>query len=355
MNIDDIWKKHLYIEYRLGKIKNGDSILINESAWENKLWEEHGIMPNMDSYADTVCNYVENYLNTNSYGQHSFIANANIFDFPTFFDECAISFKINYDKNITNTKYGGGYTSGMSGWKGDTNGQEYYYIQISVYVESGDINDILYCVRHTIVHEMTHAYDDYGRGRTRKVGDEYKTSGDSLFISSTKRGQYKAQELIDNPDTYISAMGGMIYHTSNTEINASIAAFKTELLQRMIGTNNSESAMDAIKETKLYSIMNRTNENLHALLVIKNNTKIFGEIQKIMLDAFNEMRHHDGWAQLIGITKSLKFSNFDQLYKYLQKRVWRYNKRIITQTSKIAYDVYCQVGDRGTDNKILNR
>lgn len=350
-SFENIWQKHLYIEYRLGKTKNGDSIMINENAWKNRLWEEHGIMPNMDSYIDCIVRYVQNFFQKNSFGQYNFVETKGIFNFPTFFDAYEIHFNINYDESVKSTRYGGSYVSGTSGWI-----KNKYKIVIKLSVESSNINDILYCVKKTSAHELTHAYDDFSRQRVIQNKYGRKQSGDSLFMNGRKKGTYNVDKFENDENEYISALSDILYRTNDAEINAAIAEFREEIKPLLIGTYSSKDAMNAIKKTRTYAYLETTLNNLEAFIFVGENPEYFKDLQDKLLNMLNNIRTHEDWEKLfLNIKKDDYFTNYNQLIKYIKKRVYRYQRKIISQTSKIAYDLFCKVGDKGTDYGIINQ
>lgn len=342
MSLDKDFLKHCYIEFRYSKIPNPENtFFLNESRHKDRLWEEHGVMSQMDIYTNEVSQYIAKQLQGKENGVYKFIMTENDFTFPTFFDQIELTISITLN-DTTPPKFSGGYTSGMSGWY-----SEGYRVKMSLDIE-GTFDGIVDRIKVPFCHELTHAYDDYSRRRQRRrANGKYKQSGDSLFVNGNKTGQYIASE-IDDEKGYQALIGNLLYYFNDTETNAYIAETREELPPLLVGKHGAKDVMEAIKQTRIYKRM----------LDIEEDFKIFDSIatgeayepmREKLLQTFNRTRMKKPYLRLMGITKDTPVDTYEKMLKILHNKFYRFKKRIITQVPKIAYDIYTQVGDPGTD------
>lgn len=347
--------KHLYIEFRYGNYPNGDKQLF-ESSWKNKLWEEHGVMNNMDSYIDSILNAINTQIkNWSGTEEQSFVVSITRQDFPfeTFFDEIELNVYITLVPNSNNCRYGGSYLSGKSGWV-----KNKYVVLIPKISASGGLQPILSRLRVTIAHELTHAYEDYCRRRlTRQKDGTFKQSGDDIWTATRKIGGFIATDMANGKYDFLKFskdIGDFIYFTNKSEINAYVAQTKEELIPLMRTVNNSQDAFNAIKNTSVYADIEKSKEILNALIEIDTtDTNIYDEIKNSVILAFNKTREKDIVEKMRGFGKVTTANNFHQVVKILAKKFNKLESQYIKQVSKMAFDLYKKYGDPGTDNGLI--
>lgn len=335
MRFEDKLAKHCYIEFRLGNTKSIDS-RINEGKLSQKLWEMHGVMNNMDDYIRAVRNFIDKNVPDNTKDTYTLSMTREDFPFETFFDIADITINIDTTKNEPDCS--GFYQSLRSGWK---NLNEY---SIRMGMEfSGSKEDILNICAKTAAHEITHAYDDFSRRRintkTKKVDD--------LYRATTKENDYAFNTKLNKADVYENTISLLLYYLQKWEVNAYIAQARFELMQHMLGASSSEEAYEAIKKTRIYKQvmdMKDTYKLMKSLIP-------YPDMCESLLNAFNKSRTRNPFTNLAFSLHDTPIKTYAQLLTIFGKKIKRAEKQVMRVLPKMAYDIYCEIGDRGAYNR----
>lgn len=333
MKFEDKIAKHCYIEFRLGNIKNIDS-RINEGRLSQKLWEMHGLMNNMDDYIRAVRNFIDKNIPDNTKDVYVLSMTREDFPFETFFDIANIT--INIDTTDDVCDFSGSYQSGKSGWVSkDT------YVIKTTFDFSGRKEDVLTVCDKTVAHELTHAYDDFSRRRL----SHKKT--DDLLKASIKSSDFAYNTKLDNKDVYEHTVSLLTYYLQKWEINAYIAQARFELMQYMVGASSSEEAMEAIKKTRVYKNIKDMKDTYKLLLSLEN----IPEMKERITNAFNKTRTRSHITNTLYQLHNTPIVSYNQIMKILGNKIRKSEKQVMRVLPKMAYDIYCEIGDRGAYNR----
>lgn len=161
-----------------------------------------------------------------------------------------------------------------------------------------------------LMHELTHAYEDYNRRQNGNgsIGDEAR-----------RLGYYKNNVLSYDGDyeNYISAM---LYYITGFERNAFMAQFKGELDVCDKHFNSIGEIIDFLKNTQIYN-----NYDVVSSYIDFFSTEIEEEVQPFVLEFVEKI-------------SNLKFSTYNRFVKYLQKKKYEIERKMNTIIPKIAYE-----------------
>lgn len=337
--LEEYFNKHVYIEMCMSPVNQ-----LTESL--RYLWEAHGVMNNMEDYCAAVTDKIREWLDNRAESETktSIQMTADDFNFETFFDACEITLNLEY--NTTKHSSSGGYQSGKSGWF--DNNMYKIYMRINTV---GNEQELINQARVSTAHELTHAYDDYSR---RAIGKDKKGVPD-MWTVSMRSGQFVADDDSNrgNDDTLFSEVSEMIYFFAKNETNAYIGQARSEI-RNYFQQNPPRATYDitkAIASTRAYRELQDKNNKMDILHKFATYPDEIGKNAKDkVLYTFNRTRMHNSIVRsLANVEKDTPVTTYNQVLKIMDKKFHRFEKQIKTQLPKIAYDVYMEFMDPGTD------
>lgn len=330
-NFNKRLEKHCFLEYFFGKVSNSDKIMLE--SYRPMLLEKHGVMNDMDKYCNAVIDFVKKNVDFSHPNEARLTMTREDFPFETFFDNCLgeIEIKVTNNKNLFSRT--GAYKSGLAKYVNNEYNTNFKICLI------GDYDYIINMIPITVSHELTHAYDDYSRISHKQ---------EKMLNVGYKRNYYTANELSES-DMYENCIIDLIYNTANTEINAFIAQAQNEMAPYIAGTSSSSEAYEAIKQTSIYHRLTDLIETYKILGSILGNDFLEDAMGKKFLEAYNKAATKSGITKLYYGYKDNPIKTFKGFYRYYGQKILRLKNRVLTVLPKMAYDLYCEVGDKGTD------
>lgn len=301
-------ERHLYVEFSLGKVQNGDSVMLIEEGLRNELNESHGVIPNLAAYLTVFESAFNNGKRKLSMDDFSAVENC-------FFD----SIKVNIGGN--DSPLNGGYSQTGSGFYKKNDGSYGYHVGISL-ANNGNIEKL----KTVFAHELTHAYDDFCRKTGRKNGKPSL----ALLDLDNKIGIKRAilVGLADGGEP-TKALGLMLYYLNDAEKNAYIGQTYAELISNVEKIGDSSTAFQELKKTEAWDIYTWLRKNIKYLQVLaKDNSDEAKGKKAILLWAYE-------------FITTIKEKDFSCLVKYLTKKYKAWEHHFLNQASKMVYDAYC--------------
>lgn len=296
-------KKHIEIESYFGNI------------WGlvTSLNEEHGLVPNLLKYVAVFKTKIINVMKSHYGNKNELMIKFDINDFAKikpFFDLIDLSVTISLNNDVDKDMGGGGYRSGKSGFVKTNDGNEKYLIIIDIFNVKSISDDaaVNYACR-IFAHELTHAYEDYQRHFYKK-----KTMADSA--KENNLNTINAEVLKDN------AIANLLYLTNPSEINAMVGELPLSIFNSCVNNYSRESVFQALKKTRMYQnyqILQSWMSQLQDIKLIKH--------KELLLFEFNRL------------TK-FGYKTYNQMLAFIYKRFKKYERQLLIQGPKIAYDIY---------------
>lgn len=306
---DKSLKKHIAIESYLGNTWGVNAVLK----------EEHGMIPNLLKYVAVFKNKILK-LKGNYRGKENVItAKFNIDDFlkiNPFFDLIDLSVTISLNNDADSDKGGGIYRAGKSGFVKTNDGRQKYLITIDIFDVKSISGDaaVDYACR-IFAHELTHAYDDFQRHIHKK-----KTIADFAQENNLDKINLEAMNG--------KVLANFLYLTNPSEINAMVGELPLSIFNSCVGDYSIKSVFNAIKKTRMYRSYQNLLRWMNQLLFINPiNNEIANTNKNLLLSEFNRLTKYN-------------YKTFNQMTTFLYKRFKKYEKKLLTQGPKIAYDIY---------------
>lgn len=310
MNIEELFKKHLFIEYSKSIFtKDGRFFLYEKSE---KLFEERGIIPNLNIFCETFIEYVLGKIDLNKEEDRIFI-NKNIFSNiqNCFFKNVQIS--IEY-KNANINDGDGRYRHGNILNEIEDGKLKFLIIDISISSDKYNFRELL---EKIFSHEITHAFDNFQRLKNEQM---------SLFDANKKDGYENNKEWFsskyDDRLMPIEAFRRIIYFLNKSEMNAYASTLKSEMRKNIEKYNNVENVSDLLKKCSIYEHYNAIKEYLEYFLNLRDE-----KTKQEILDEYNRIFEKD-------------IKNYSKLKQILRLRFERRVEKMLNKISKIAFDTY---------------
>ena len=283
---------HIFIEfyYRNGKFLNEH----NSKLTFRQLNESYGVFDGCYELAKQIYNNIKeiNLKSGESRVLNLHIKNCKWID--TF------EIMVYYDEN-SNT--GAAYNTSSQIVKSVNNTRKFLPLKLSVNLAS---NKIVI----NLMHELTHAYEDYNR----KINDKPSITDKALdngYYSNNLVGNY------DNEKKYISYI---LYYLTDFEVNAHLSQLKGELQNCDKYFVNIQQIVDFLRKTDVYKRYS----------IIKNYIDFFSSIsdeksQSIVLSWVSDL-------------SNLKFGTYKNFVNYINKKYDKIERHMDRFIPKIAYE-----------------
>lgn len=310
MIIEELFKKHLFIEYSKSIFTKDGRLLFHENI--EKLFEERGIIPNLNIFSQTFIEYVLGKINLDKEEDKLFI-NKNIFSNiqNCFFENVQIS--IEYKKSSINDG-DGRYKHGNILNELDDDKLKFLIIDISISSDKYHFRELL---EKIFAHEITHAFDNFQRLKNKQM---------SLFDTNKKDGYENNKEWFSSNYNDrlmpIEAFRRVIYFLNKSEMNAYASTLKSEMKKNIESYNNVDNVSKLLKNCSIYEHYNAIKEYL-AYFINLRDTKIKQEI----LNEYNRIFEKD-------------IKNYSKLKQILRLRFERRVEKMLNKFSKISFDTY---------------
>ena len=195
-----------------------------------------------------------------------------------------------------------------------TNGIQFCPLKLSVNINADNI--IVY-----LMHELTHAYEDYNRRTKKQASITDKALSNGYFIN-------KNLGAFDDDRKYLSYL---LYYLTDFEVNAYLSQIKAELISCNKPFVNISQLVEYLKNTKAYLTYS----------VIEEYVEYFSNI--------SDKGYQNQIMKWISQLSFLKFKSYKHFVKYIQKRFFTLKRKIDVFVPKIAYE-YMDVGNRLNSN-----
>jgi hypothetical protein len=302
-------KKSLFIEYYYGR-KIVPSYFLTEN--KNILCEEHGIMPHMDEYIDTLLDFLSEFYFCEE--PQTITITENIFSHieNCFFENIFLQVEM-CETNKSN----------VNGYMNVNKSKELENDKIPLI--SGKLH--IFCPKEKLkssvaaifAHEITHVYENYKR---------IKSNAPSIYDIVTN------SNYSNNSDRYTSnkydrkMISNIVYYTTKFEVNAYAASIYGTLKMHADEMIDAQDALDLIK---YYSP------------VYQNFVKFGTYIQNLNIryldKQLNNQLIEDAWFSATGENK--KCGYIVKKLASLYNKIWRKLRKV---TSKICYNIYEKYG-----------
>lgn len=277
---------------------------INENVYD--INEKYGVYNGQVDFVVQIADYIEKnlFLTSNDELEIEILGDDLVkekFE-NVFFDRLIIK----YQKSIKN--------SGYISLKNNFNEKTKRLKQVSIYLTDNDIKRNYKNTVSTLIHELTHAWEDYNRIITNNL-----TLNDLI----SKKIRYKENIKQNNSDNFYKALSKQIeYHLSSFEINAFLSELNASLYKNKDKIDNYSDALNIFKNDEIWI----SYITLHSAL---------NDLSEIQLSKFT-MIYND-------VNKTDFTEN--KLLKKLNNRFEKVFRKILTNVPKIYYDYY-------TNNKV---
>lgn len=302
-------KKHIAIESYFGNTWGMNAVLK----------EEHGMIPNLLKYVAVFKNKIAKTIESCRGKENVITIKFNIDDFlkiKPFFDLIDLSTTIFLNNDADRDIGHGIYRAGKSGFVKTNDGRQKYLITIDI-CDVKSISDdaaVDYACR-IFAHELTHAYDDFQRHIHKK-----KTIADFAQENNLDKINLEAMNG--------KVLANFLYLTNPSEINAMVGELPLSIFNSCVGDYSSKSVFDALKKTRMYRSYQNLLRWMNQLLVINPmNNEIANTNKNLLLSEFNRLTNYN-------------YKTFNEMTIFLYKRFKKYEKKLLTQGPKIAYDIY---------------
>ena len=302
-------KKHIAIESYFGNTWGMNAVLK----------EEHGMIPNLLKYVAVFKNKIAKTIESCRGKENVITIKFNIDDFlkiKPFFDLIDLSTTIFLNNDADRDIGHGIYRAGKSGFVKTNDGRQKYLITIDI-CDVKSISDdaaVDYACR-IFAHELTHAYDDFQRHIHKK-----KTIADFAQENNLDKINLEAMNG--------KVLANFLYLTNPSEINAMVGELPLSIFNSCVGDYSSKPVFDALKKTRMYRSYQNLLRWMNQLLVINPmNNEIANTNKNLLLSEFNRLTNYN-------------YKTFNEMTIFLYKRFKKYEKKLLTQGPKIAYDIY---------------
>lgn len=302
-------KKHIAIESYLGNTWGINAVLK----------EEHGMIPNLLKYVSVFKNKITKTIENYCGKENVITIKFNIDDFlkiNPFFDLIDLSVTISLNNDADRDIGAGIYRAGKSGFVTTNDGLQKYLVTIDIFDVKSISSDaaVDYACR-IFAHELTHAYDDFQRHAHKK-----KTIADFAQENNLDKINLEAMNG--------KVLANFLYLTNPSEINAMVGELPLSIFNSCVGDYSSKSVFDAIKKTRMYRSYQNLLRWMNQLLFINPiNNEIANTNKNLLLSEFNRLTKYN-------------YKTFNEMTIFLYKRFKKYEKKLLTQGPKIAYDIY---------------
>lgn len=283
---------HIFIEfyYRKGKFLNEH----NSKLTFRKLNESYGVFDGCYELAKQIYNNIKKMSLKNG--------ESRVLNFPIKNSKWIETFEIMvyYDEN-SNT--GAAYNPSSQIVKSDNNTWKYLPLKLSVNLAS---NNIVI----NLMHELTHAYEDYNRKINDKPNITNKALENGYYLNNSV-GNY------GNEKKYISYI---LYYLTDFEVNAHLSQLKGELQNCDKYFINIQQIVDFLRKTDVYERYS----------LIKSYIDFFSSIsdeksQSIVLLWVSDL-------------SNLKFRTYKNFVNYINEKYNKIERRMNRFIPKIAYE-----------------
>lgn len=283
---------HIFIEfyYRNGKFLNEH----NSKLTFRKLNESYGVFDGCYELAKEIYNNIKEMSLKSGESRVLNLHIKNCKWIETF------EIMVYYNEN-SNT--GAAYNTSSQIVKSVNNTRKYLPLKISVNLAS---NNIVI----NLMHELTHAYEDYNR----KINDK-----PSITDKALENGYYfnKSVGNYENEKKYISYI---LYYLNDFEINAHLSQLKGELQNCGVYFISIEQIIDFLKRTDVYKRYDRIKEYIDFFSNISDEKS-----QSIVLSWVSDL-------------SNLKFRTYRNFVNYINKKYNKIERHMNRFIPKIAYE-----------------
>lgn len=310
---------HLFIECSLIHTTGDEMSFINEGR--NVILEKHGVIPELERYWKI---FINNILHVKPNDNNDYIINNDIFNEISGNIFTNVFIKIHH--NITNSnkiECKGRYIPSFN----DELINDKLPLKIELTFTAYSIH-MISCIKSIFMHELTHAYENYMR---------IKKSGKNIFHHLNKTNYKKIRgEFMKNNGSFTPIINNICYLFSPTESKAYISTIKEEL-ENMIDDNCTctNDVMNIIKKTFTWNKIHESENALYYLLNINDTIT-----QYIILNEWSE-------------TTGENIKTYNALKRILKNRYLKNCNHMLSQISKIAFDIYCEKGQQYMNETFL--
>lgn len=286
---------------------------LNFAVDKKMLLESHGSVSGIDDYVNAFEKKIE--INTKEmtmFGSDSIVFTVTKEDFPfdTFFDvfDCQVNIKV-ADNDLNGVS--GGYVDRYSGF------YDGKYV-VKMYINySGPLVDASWKCGKFFSHEITHAYEDYGRNT--KGGESFEDYKERTGYSNIAR-----QLVYGNDNDLKTAISNVLYYISDTEIRASVAEMRREIQHGIRFVHNNDDAMELLNRTSAWENYEYV-EDVYVTLYDRLNKKEYENFRKNVISCFNELTGYNA-------------KTYNQVVKYIGKQVRKFGNKIFDNGVKMLSD-----------------
>lgn len=278
-------RKHVFLEF----FYRTDKRFLLEHFSKTNLNEAYGVFDGCEELSDYICDELGK-----GYVTNPMQINVN--------NEWVKDIKISFFDNATND-YDASYAPVGSKI---TNGQ-FEPLVLNVGFDSLYNRNEL---KVALMHELTHAYEDYNRRENGK--DSLVDVGEKFGYFKNISGSYKTKN-----EEYVSSL---LYYITSFEKNAHIAQFVGELRNNPNRFKSVEEVTNFLKQTEIYTTYEAVNSLIEELLDFTDK-----DFQNYIMKIFKKYSNYN-------------FKNFNQLCKWLKKKQYEIQRKFNTLIPKITYD-----------------
>ena len=181
---------------------------------------------------------------------------------------------------------------------------------LSIYVGISVINE--QDVISSIMHELTHAYEDYNR---------QKKGAKSIDQKSNDIGYYKnTVDMGLSENYYVKSVSKVIFYFTNFERNAMFSQFESELRSCGRTFKNIKEVLNFIKQTDLY----------------KRMLGVYNMAQKLCSISDDNSRAQFKILTIVDSLSNYKFNTYNQFVKWLSNQMYKHQRKLNEIISKTA-------------------
>ena len=280
--------------------------------------ESHGYINGIDEVVNILVREVEPVIRNvieRKKAANIKLDNADIIkDVNTFFNRFKVSFSfIPTDDSRTRIH---GSTDVLKSVDVDSEDNVISCPEIVMKVNCGtNLTDAVDRVSVNLSHELTHAYNIYRYAAEKGI--------QSLWNNITKTQRYsKIRSVQDSNVNNRSVIGNVLYTLNRMERNSYIAETRRELYLKKDEIVDAKTGFEAVKNSNSYRTRFKLLErNVSALTTITNPGA-----QNVIATAVND-------------AMGRKFTNYEQVKRYLINRWVRWKKKYLSAVSKMIYDI----------------
>lgn len=296
MNALESLKTHLFIEFYY---RQSNGILAEQTIkgiHRKLLFEAYGIFPGFDEIAKSIVNGLKK-------GQHSFRIKMN--EYVTSRGEKKTypikSIEIIDDDSISDRM---SYSPKMTIFSKDGVIEKLYINKAKNLMNDNSLIPLL-------MHEMTHAIEDYGLNQ----------SGKRLDNELKKTGYSKYSNVNDNESNITKMVSDLLYYFNYFETNSYIAQLNGDLSQHEGHFETVNEILEYIKSLPVY----KKYEELFWVAEHLTDNSLPESSKNVILDT-------------LAVTSDYKFNTYNQFVKFLNTKLRKLKKKFYTIIPKIAYN-----------------